>query len=146
MRISRTGSTAKSAGARTSRGDGTGFAPIAPSTNSSPAGQVQSNTPTSGSGAIGAVSAVMALQGVNSDAENRARALRKGRRLLDALERLRLSQLDQVVNESHLQNLRRAMEERLEESGDNGLDDAIKHIEVRAAVEIAKLEQRKLSR
>jgi hypothetical protein len=53
-----------------------------------------------GAGSIGGVSALMALRGVGG-AEARSRALRKGRRLLDALDRLQVALLSEGPTRAH---------------------------------------------
>ncbi len=89
---------------------------------------------------VSGVSALLALQGVGG-AEARARALRKGRRILDALDRLQLAVLGEGPTRRHLTLLHGALAEQREASGDPGLDDVLGWAEVRAAVEAAKLEK-----
>ena len=96
---------------------------------------------TGGVAGIGAVDAVMALQSVDTIGERRQRSLRKGRRMLNALDRLQISVLDNTTSKAHLGLLKRSLEVEREQTGDDGLDDALAQIEVRAAVEIAKLER-----
>jgi hypothetical protein len=91
-------------------------------------------------GGVSGVSTLLALQGVGGP-EARARALRKGRRLLDALDRLQLAMLGQGPTRRHLQLLTGALAEQREASGDFELDDTLNWAEVRAAVEAAKLEK-----
>ncbi|MBB34583.1 MAG: flagellar assembly regulator FliX [Hirschia sp.] len=144
MRIGRTGSGSRIGGAKSSKSKGSeGFSPISSSGGANGAEATPVMSRASGAATLGAVDAVMALQGVNSLGERRARSLRKGRRILDALDRLSLSMLDGNTSSGHLTLLKRAINETRDESGDAGLDDALSHIEVRAAVEIAKLERQK---
>ncbi len=89
---------------------------------------------------VSGVGALMALQGVGGP-EARSRALRKGRRLLDALDRLQLALLGDGPTRGHLALLNRAIAEHRDPSGDPGLDDTLNWAEVRAAVEAAKLER-----
>jgi hypothetical protein len=91
-------------------------------------------------GGVSGISALLALQGVGGP-EARAKALRKGRRLLDALDRLQLALLGDGPSRRHLALLQGALSEQREPSGDLGLDDALGWAEVRAAVEAAKLER-----
>jgi uncharacterized glyoxalase superfamily metalloenzyme YdcJ len=84
---------------------------------------------------------VLALQSTGSETEKRDIALRKGRRLLDALEKLQLSALDNSTSTAHLGLLKRALQVERAATGDDGLDHALQQIEVRTAVEIAKLER-----
>lgn len=94
----------------------------------------------SGAASVTAVDAILALQDANSS-DARPRALRKGRRLLDALDRLQLALLGQGPTRAHLSLLQRALGEERLPSGDSGLDEVLRWAEVRAAVEAAKLER-----
>jgi hypothetical protein len=82
----------------------------------------------------------MALQGVGGF-EGRARALRKGRRLLDALDRLQVALLSEGPTRAHLGMLQRALAEQRDATDDPELDETLQWAEVRAAVEAAKLER-----
>jgi hypothetical protein len=108
-----------------------------------PEGGVAARAPTAGvSGASGVsgVSALLALQGIGGP-EARAKALRKGRRILDALDRLQLAILGDGPTTRHLSLLTGALAEQREASGDPSLDETLNWAEVRAAVEAAKLER-----
>jgi hypothetical protein len=94
----------------------------------------------SGAAGVSSISALMALQGIGGP-EARARALRKGRRLLDALDRLQAALLGEGPTKRHLALLQGALAEQREASGDFGLDDTLNWAEVRVAVEAAKLER-----
>lgn len=94
----------------------------------------------SGAAPVSGVSALLALQGIGGP-EARARALRKGRRLLDALDRLQAAMLGEGPTKRHLALLTGALAEQREASGDLGLDETLNWAEVRAAVEAAKLER-----
>lgn len=89
---------------------------------------------------VSGVSALLALQGVGGP-EARARALRKGRRILDALDRLQLALLGDGPTRGHLGLLQGAIADNREASGDLELDETLNWAEVRAAVEAAKLER-----
>jgi hypothetical protein len=93
-----------------------------------------------GAAGVSGVSALMALQGVGGP-EGRARALRKGRRMLDALDRLQLALLGEGPGQRHLALLRGALAEERMATGDFGLDSTLDWAEVRVAVEAAKLEK-----
>ena len=94
----------------------------------------------SGAAGVSGISALMALQGVGGP-EARARALRKGRRMLDALDRLQAALLGEGPTKRHLALLQGALAEQREATGDFGLDDTLNWAEVRVAVEAAKLER-----
>jgi Class II flagellar assembly regulator len=94
----------------------------------------------SAAGGVSGISALLALQGIGGP-EARAKALRKGRRLLDALDRLQVAMLGEGPTKRHLTLLTNALSDQREASGDLGLDDTLNWAEVRAAVEVAKLER-----
>ncbi len=94
----------------------------------------------SASAGVTAVGAILALQDA-TNAEDRPRALRKGRRLLDALDRLQIALLGDGPTKGHLALLQRALAEERPASGDPGLDEVLNWAEVRVAVEAAKLER-----
>lgn len=94
----------------------------------------------SGASGVSGVSTLLALQGVGGP-EARAKALRKGRRILDALDRLQVAVLGEGPTRRHLTLLQGALAEERETSGDAGLDETLGWAEVRAAVEAAKLER-----
>jgi len=87
---------------------------------------------------VSGVDALMALQGVGGP-EARKRALRKGRRILDALDRLQLALLGDGPTRGHLALLERAVAEQRERTDDPELDETLNWAEVRAAVEAEKL-------
>lgn len=87
-----------------------------------------------------AVSALLALQGVEEElSQKRARQLARGGRLLDALERLQRAVLLGADAGGALASLRDPGLD-LAPTGDPGLDQVLAEIEVRRAVELAKLE------
>jgi Class II flagellar assembly regulator len=86
-----------------------------------------------------ALHALMSLQ-VLPDAAERRRSARRGAALLDHLDELRLALLDGEVPVQALADLRGELAAARAASGDPHLDDLLREIEVRAAVELAKLE------
>ena len=113
---------------------------VAGSGGASQATSTAAASATSAATNVADVSALMALQGVGGP-EARARALRKGRRLLDALDRLQLATLGEGPSQRHLSLLKGALAEERDATGDIGLDDTLNWAEVRVAVEAAKLER-----
>ncbi len=89
---------------------------------------------------ISSIGSLLALQGL-TDPEARSRALRKGRRMLDALDRLQVSMLGEGPTRSDLARLQSAMEETRLPSGDDELDDTLNWAEIRVAVETEKLKR-----
>jgi hypothetical protein len=90
-----------------------------------------------GIAALASLDAVLALQGLPDAAERRRRAVRHGHALLDGLEELRLALLDGSLPPATLRQLAR----RREPLGEAQLDAVLDEIELRAAVELAKLER-----
>ena len=90
-------------------------------------------------GSVGSLEALLALQEALSPTERRRRAVRRGGRILDALDDLRLAVLDpEAVDGPALERLAGAVREAREGADDPGLDDVLEQIELRAAVELAK--------
>jgi hypothetical protein len=87
--------------------------------------------------ALASLDAVLALQGLPDATERRRRAVRHGHALLDGLEELRLALLDGSLPPATLRQLAR----RRGPLGEAQLDAVLDEIELRAAVELAKLER-----
>ncbi len=98
--------------------------------------QTRNSTPV---GAAADLGVMLAVQAVDEPAERRRRAVRRGHSLLDCLEELRLGLLDGSVPVASLARLRMVLA-----GGDLAAEPALRAtlvaIELRAAVEIAKLE------
>ncbi len=88
---------------------------------------------------IGGIDALLALQGEDDPAERRKRAVKRGRIALDALDDLKIEVLGGALGPSTLQRLKSATAELRDSSGDDRLDSVLAEIELRLAVEIAKL-------
>ena len=88
---------------------------------------------------ISTLDALMALQGVEDPAERKKRAVAKGRNALDVLDQLKLGLLDGSVDGSTLARLKVASEGLTEATGDQGLDTVLGEIDLRVAVELAKV-------
>jgi hypothetical protein len=95
--------------------------------------------PASGIYPMGALDSVLALQTIGFDPHRRGRQVRRGARTLDALEALARAHLDGAApNAERLMLV--ALQKDVEQTGDPGLDSVMDEIDVRAAVELAKLE------
>ena len=90
---------------------------------------------------LGGIDALLLLQGEDGVGERRKRQARRGRDLLDALDKLKAAFLTGRVQPSDLKKLRSTLALRREETGDSGLDEVLAHIELRAEVELAKLQR-----
>ncbi len=85
--------------------------------------------------------AVLAVQAVEDPLTGRRRARERGERLLDALEELRLALIDGRLPAARLGALQHLLREQRERADDPRLAAVLDEIELRAAVELAKLER-----
>ena len=140
MRIDKTRSAQPSrTGSRSSvGGDRAAFSQALGS--SSPASTVSTTGTAVG---VGSVAALMALQGAEDPLEKRRRAERRGRQLLDGLDRLKIDLLEGGAAGETLSKLKAALESERENTDDPQLESIIDQIELRVEVELAKLESAK---
>ena len=89
--------------------------------------------------AMQAVEGLLSLQEVPDPATGRRRAVARGTDLLDALDELRLAILAGVLPRARLEALARLAAERGPMVDDPRLAEVLAEIELRAAVELAKL-------
>ena len=87
---------------------------------------------------VGGIDALIALQGIEDPLERRRRAVKHGRRALDALDELKLALLSGTLEPSALLRLKAVAGGLKEGSGDEKLDHVLGEIELRVAVELAK--------
>jgi hypothetical protein len=92
--------------------------------------------------AVASLEAMLSLQEIVDPAERRRRAVKRGHRLLDELDGLKLALLDGAVTRSDLARLTGLIADQRESSGDPGLDEVLSQIDVRVAVELAKIQRR----
>ncbi|GGE40565.1 flagellar assembly protein FliX [Agaricicola taiwanensis] len=94
--------------------------------------------------AIADVSSLLALQMVDTAdpvQQRKGRMVRRGRRLLDALDGLKVALLDGQVDVGRLADLQAAVDEAREGTDDPTLEALLDAVELRARVELAKLQQ-----
>jgi hypothetical protein len=91
---------------------------------------------------LAGLDAMLALQSVDDGPSKRRRALRRGRALLDDLEKLKLSLLEGRVGAADKARLAGLVADQRDRVDDPVLDSILGEIDVRAAVELAKLERR----
>jgi hypothetical protein len=107
-------------------------------------GETESAAPSTGvnrtAGVMG-VDALLALQDVGGPLERKRRAVRRASRILDVLDEVKLALLDGDLSLSQLERLRRAIRDERGLTDDPKLEELLDEIELRAAVEMAKLEQ-----
>jgi hypothetical protein len=90
-------------------------------------------------GALTELDVMLALQGADQARERRKRAARRGHTLLDSLDALKISLLSGKASAASLSSLAATLKQNDPVGDDPGLDAIIGAIELRAAVELAKL-------
>ena len=93
-----------------------------------------------GSASISRVDTILALQEVPDPEARRKRAVRRGEELLEELEEVRLGILSGTIPRDRLKRLAQSLEQTRERVEDEQLAEVLAEIELRAAVELAKLE------
>jgi hypothetical protein len=135
MKVQGTSATSQTSSAkRATAGAAAGFSlPVdAPS--------VQTARTISAANSIGNVGALLAAQAIPDEAEKRRRATRRANSLLDQLDDVRVATLTGNVSKAHLANLSRTLREQNERIEDDELRQILQEVELRAEVELAKLE------
>jgi len=87
---------------------------------------------------VAGIDALIALQGVEDPTERRKRAVKHGRRALDALDDLKLGLLAGTLDGSTMLRLKSLSADLHNASGDDRLDSVLAEIDLRVAVELAK--------
>ncbi len=87
---------------------------------------------------LGGIDALIALQGIEEPAERRRRAVKHGRRALDALDELKLGLLAGTLDQGTLLRLKSVAADLKDGSGDEKLDPVLAEIDLRVEVELAK--------
>ena len=98
----------------------------------------QATSPTIALRTLGGIDALIALQGVEDPGERRRRAIKQGRRALDALDELKLGLLGGCLDQAMLLRLKSVAADLRDGSGDEKLDQVLGEIDLRVAVELAK--------
>lgn len=136
MKVGRVGSgtTARVGGARrAATQQSESFRVGAPEASEAPA-------PLTGASGLAPVSALLAIQETGDATSERARAVQRGEDLLSRLERIRLALIDGRLPPVQLKGLMQALDRQGTAFRDPQLNEILEEIEVRAAVELAKLE------
>ncbi len=105
------------------------------STPEEPHGQV-----VSGPGPIAALDSILALQGMDDSTDGRSKGLKHGEQLLDMLDQVRDGLLAGGIPRATLNRLAAAVTRRHDQFADPRLQSVLDEIELRAHVELAKLE------
>lgn len=139
MKVNGTSGTTSAGGVRGARpgGGGEGFRIACPqgASGAAPA------TATSSVGGVMGLEALLALQDVGGPLDRRRRQVGRAGRILDVLDGVKVALLDGEISTDHLDRLTRAIRDQREQTDDEGLDALLDDIELRAAVEMAKLER-----
>jgi hypothetical protein len=101
-------------------------------------GTPQAQNPVVALRTLSGIDALIALQGIEDPLERRQRAVKHGRRALDALDELKLGLLSGALDQGTLLRLKAAAGDLMEGSGDERLDAVLGEIDLRVAVELAK--------
>lgn len=110
------------------------------SLSAAPGSAAQSGAPAAATTLAG-LDAVLLLQAeADTPQERRRRSIKRGHDLLDGLDRLKAAMLGGRVATHELRSIAGRLAERAGSSGDPRLDGLMAEIELRAAVELAKLE------
>jgi hypothetical protein len=122
---------------RSSSASGKGFAP-------EETGDVKASGLT-GTGPLTAVDTILALQGVEDGMDQKSQGARHGEQLLGLLDEVRFGLLAGGIPRATLHRLAHAVASRREAFADGKLQGILDEIELRAHVELAKLEQSDLA-
>lgn len=95
----------------------------------------------SGPGPIAAVESILTLQGLDDSTGGRSKGLNHGEQLLDMLDQVRDGLLAGGIPRNTLNRLAVAVGRRQESFADPSLQTVLDEIDLRARVELAKLEQ-----
>jgi hypothetical protein len=133
-------------GMRVTGPNGTALAPASAAPRRAAGGSFtlsEANTPQTANPAVGlrtisGIDALIALQGIEDLVERRRRAVKYGRRALDALDELKIGLLSGTLEPAALLRLKAVAADLKDGSGDEKLDQVLGEIELRVAVELAK--------
>lgn len=90
---------------------------------------------------LGGLDALLSLQMVDDPLQKRRRGVKRGRSMLDALDEIKVSLLAGRIPATELNRLLVAVQGREHDSGDPMLEQLLDEIELRARVELAKLDR-----
>jgi hypothetical protein len=135
MKVTGPGGIGSSSAARPARGGGgEGFRIVTPEA-APEAGHASSVSATRG---VMGVEALLALQDIAGPLEGKRRAVRRAGRVLDEIK---IGLLEGELTGADLERLSRAIRDERDRTEDPALEAVLDEIELRAAVELAKLEQ-----
>jgi len=118
---------------RAARSEGKGFA-------ADEIGDAKASAGLTGGGPIAAVETILALQGIEDTADQRSRGVAQADELLKLLDEVRDGLLAGGIPRRTLSRMAHAIAKRRESFADEKLQTVLDEIELRARVELAKLE------
>lgn len=136
MRVTGTSSVSSSSSARGGVRAAGGFS-VAEASETEASAQA---SPASALSGVSSIDALLALQAVGGPLERRRRAIGRAGKILDVLDDVKVALLDGEVLPDALDRLVVAVREERDETEDPRLEGVLDEIEMRAAVEMAKLE------
>ena len=104
-------------------------------------GEAKAAVALTGTGPLSAVDTILALQGVEDSTTSRKRGVSHGEQLLTLLDEVQEGLLAGGIPRATLNRLALAISKRRESFADPELQDVLDAIDLRARVELAKLEQ-----
>ncbi|RDV05188.1 flagellar assembly protein FliX [Undibacter mobilis] len=105
--------------------------------------QPSTPAPTTALRSVAGLDSLLALQGVEDPTEKKKRAVARGRKALDVLDELKLGMIGGgSLDTATIARLKVAAEGLTDGSGDSGLDGVLAEIDLRVAVELAKVARR----
>ncbi len=140
MKIDRVSSIGTKPSRRTARDGGSKSGSFSKALSGSPA-LAPAPSSVGGSGALSPVDALLALQEVAGDPNRRSSARQRGEELLDQLDELRLALLDGQLPRSVIERLAAVIDTQRANIDDPHFIEVLDEIELRAAVELAKLDR-----
>ena len=105
--------------------------------------ETETSAPASRPSSVGALDVLLALQGADSGTSEEAtkKAKKRASDLLDHLDRIKLGMLTGELSQSALQQLSRSIASHRDEVTDPKLTEILDDIDLRAQVELAKLDR-----
>ena len=143
MKVGRTSGTTGTGGPSGARAPAGGSSFNLPS--ASAAGVATPAARAGGVTGVASLDALLALQEMGGPLERRRKAVGRAGHILDVLDDLKLAVIDGEVSGAHLDQLMRAVRDQRETTDDPRLEGVLDEIEMRAAVELAKLQRAKIA-
>lgn len=135
MKVDASNRTGGASGAKGTQRSGGGFT----LPNVGGAAETQPTAPVARVTGVSSIDALLALQAVGDPTERKRKAVGRASRILDVLDEVKMALIDGAVTPDSLDRLMIAVQDQREDTEDPGLEGVLDEIELRAAVELAKL-------